>query len=326
MKDICGREIDYLRISVTDRCNLRCVYCMPKEGISPLHHEDILRYEEIERLCKLFADLGIKKIKITGGEPLVRKGIAGLIKMIKKIEGITSVTITTNGVDLKAQLPGLMEAGLDGINISLDTLNPAIYEQITGRDALGQVLEGIHGALEYEDLKVKINCVPFQKTGALDITDVAGLAKDSRLHIRFIEMMPIGLGKNFRGSREEEIIEILEKAYGPLIPYDKILGNGPAHYYSIDGFQGKIGFVSAMSHQFCGWCNRVRLTSEGFLKTCLQYSHGTDLKALLRGNETDEVLKNAIYETIYNKPISHNFNGKNKGEAWDEKQMFRIGG
>lgn len=326
MTDNCQREIDYIRISVTDRCNLRCSYCMPEEGIASLKHEELLSYEEIAKLCKYFVKLGIGKIKLTGGEPLVRKGISDLIKQIKSIDGITSVTLTTNGVELKQQLPDLIKAGLDGVNISLDTLNPVIYEKITKRDVLQEVLDSIDTALQYEKLKVKINCVPIQGTNEKDIIKIAELAKDSRLIIRFIEMMPIGLGKNFNYYSEYKILEELEKKYGPLETCNQVLGNGPAHYYNINGFKGKIGFISAITHQFCDQCNRVRLTSDGFLKTCLQYSEGSDLKVLLRENVEDSVLEQVIYDTIYNKPISHNFNKDKEQETYEQKQMFRIGG
>lgn len=326
MIDCFNRKIDYIRISVTDRCNLRCIYCMPKEGVRAVNHKDILTYEEIIRLCRCFASLGISKIKITGGEPLVRKDVAELIGWIKCLEGIKNVTLTTNGVQLKKQLSNLVKNGLDGINVSLDTLDPDIYEAITGEDALQQVLTGVHEALQYPELKVKLNCVPMQNTRKTDIVGIAGLAKNHRLNVRFIEMIPIGLGRNFTYYSEDDIIQILEEAYGPLEVYDKTLGNGPAHYYSIPGFEGKIGFISAISHQFCGECNRVRLTSEGFLKTCLQYENGIDLKALLRGKADDWELEQAIRHAIFHKPVGHNFRETSHFEAQEQSHMSRIGG
>lgn len=326
MIDSCNRNIDYIRISVTDRCNLRCIYCMPEEGVKCLSHKDILTYEEIIRLCSTFTKLGIKKIKITGGEPLVRRDIADLIGWIKCLKGIENVSLTTNGVKLKEQLPGLVKNGLDGVNISLDTLSNDNFERITRFDVLPKVLEGIEKALTYPNLKVKVNCVPMQNTKESDLIEIAGLAKDSRLSVRFIEMMPIGLGKDFNHFSEERIISILSRAYGPLEKYDEVLGNGPAHYYAIPGFTGKIGFISAITHQFCGDCNRVRLTADGYLKTCLHYDHGTDLKSLLRAKVDDKVLETVIRNTIYNKPTSHNFSKYIEEGPYEMAHMSKIGG
>lgn len=326
MIDKWDRKIDYIRISVTDRCNLRCVYCMPEEGVPSLPHEEILTYDEILRLCRCFFKLGIDKVKITGGEPLVRKNIASLVGQMKTQAGMKNVTLTTNGLLLGKYLPDLTAAGLDGVNISLDTLNPLKYEKITRKDALNDVLSAIQAALTYRKLKVKINCVPVLDTDKEDIIKIAGLAKNSRLGVRFIEMMPIGLGKNYSYYSEEDIIAILKEAYGPLEPVDTVLGNGPAHYYSVSGFEGKIGFISAISHKFCKECNRVRLTSEGYLKTCLQYEHGTDLKAVLRGNQEDSLLEQMIEQTIYEKPVSHNFKGDNPQGTYELGGMSKIGG
>lgn len=326
MIDKYNREIDYIRISITDRCNLRCIYCMPEEGVDLLTHEEILSYDEIEKLCRCFVNIGIKKIKITGGEPLVRKGIDLLIRKIKAIDGIESVTLTTNGVLLKEHLPKLITAGLDGINISLDTLDHKKYEEIVRKDALKQVLKAVEDVLTYKELKVKINCVPLLETAKDDIINIAGLAKNKRLSVRFIEMMPIGLGKNFSFYSEEHIVAILEQAYGKLTHKNEILGNGPAHYYSVDGFKGSIGFISAMTHQFCNECNRVRLTSDGFLKTCLHYETGTDLKSLLRERREDSYLEQFIRHTIYDKPMSHNFHGNQQYGTYEQDHMSRIGG
>lgn len=326
MIDRWNRTIDYIRISVTDRCNLRCIYCMPEEGIEARPHEEILTYDEIIRLCRCFLKLGMNKIKITGGEPLVRKDIAFLIGQLKALEGMKEVTLTTNGLLLAQYLPDLISLGLDGVNISLDTLDPLKYQQITKKDAFMEVRSAIEKALNYEKLKVKINCVPFSDTNQKDLIDIAGLAKDSRLGVRFIEMMPIGLGKNFTYYSEEAIIAILEEAYGAFQPVNTALGSGPAHYYSVPGFKGKVGFISALSHKFCNECNRVRLTSEGYLKTCLHYEQGTDLKAILRGDSKDSYLEKMIEKTIYEKPVSHNFKGDNPQGAYELDGMSRIGG
>ena len=314
MIDKYGRNIDYLRISLTDRCNLRCIYCMPEEGVKSLSHAEILTYDEILRICRCGAELGIRKIKLTGGEPLVRKGCASLAGQIKAIPGIEKVTLTTNGILLEEQLDDLLKAGIDAINISLDTLDSELFKKVARRDDLAKVLRGIEAALTHPGLSLKINSVPVIK-GKENFIAVAGLAKKYPIHVRFIEMMPIGYGKQFPFQDEESIKTVLEERYG----------NGPCHYYEIAGFKGKIGFISAMTHKFCNQCNRVRLTSEGFMKGCLQYQEGTDLRGLMRGGCTDQELKEAIYQVIWNKPVSHNFY-EAKTEQDEIRGMSQIGG
>lgn len=324
MLDQYGRKIDYLRISLTDRCNLRCVYCMPEEGICQIPRTEILSQDEIIRVSRLASELGISKIKLTGGEPLVRRICVPLVKELKTLPGIRQVTLTTNGILLKEQLPGLMEAGLDAVNISLDTLDRETFRKITRREELDQVLEGLERALSYPSLKVKINCVPtFQSEQ--DLLQVAALAKAASLPVRFIEMMPIGLGKAFTARDEETVKGILEKEYGPMTPTAESLGNGPCHYYTLENFKGQIGFISALSHKFCDQCNRVRLTSTGYLKGCLQFENGADLKALLRDGASDELLKQTIRKTIYEKPAGHNFREKKNGRE-ESHIMAQIGG
>lgn len=308
MVDNYNRVIDYIRISITDRCNLRCIYCMPKDGLEFIPHENILTYEEIIRLCKCFASLGVSKVKLTGGEPLVRKNLPYLVKEIKSIEGIQNVTLTTNGILLAKQIEELAEAGIDAVNVSLDTIDPVQFEQLTRFNKLDQVLEGIKETLKYTNVALKINCVPLREEDkGNNILSMVSLAKSQKLHVRFIEVMPIGLGKDLKGFTEDDIKEIIEKEYGALTPYQSPLGNGPCHYYSLDGFQGKIGFISAVSHQFCDSCNRVRLTSEGYLKNCLQYANGIDLKSFMRQGMSDEDLIEAISEAISHKPKEHHF-------------------
>ncbi len=322
MLDSLGRNIDYIRLSVTDRCSLRCTYCMPAEGVPWLPHSEILRYEDLLRLCRIFADLGITKFKLTGGEPLVRKGLAGFVRALKGIDGVQSVTLTTNGVDLKAQLTALLEAGIDGINLSLDTLDPVRFRERTRRDCLPQVLEGLEAALAVPGLNLKINCVSM--SGAEDDwLRLAALAKERDLTVRFIELMPIGLGQGSAPCTEAEVSAVLEQAYGSLTPYDTPLGNGPAHYFSLPGFQGKIGFISAVSHGFCDRCNRVRLTASGYLKTCLQYDVGAELAPLLA--ESDEVIRAAIEDAVSRKPASHQFSSP-APEHREGHIMSQIGG
>ena len=261
MNDQYGRRIDYMRVSVTDRCNLRCVYCMPGEGFSFLPHEDILSFEEIERVCRIGVRLGITKIKLTGGEPLVRRGIPDLVGKLKGIPGIDEVTLTTNGILLKEQINELVSNGLASVNISIDTLDERRYFRMTRGGDIKKALEGMESALKYPDLKVKVNCVPFCEE---DCISLALLAKKRKIDVRFIEMMPIGNGKNFNGKMSEEIYKLLHNEFGDYEIYKKRVGNGPAEYIRFHNFDGRIGFISALSHKFCYKCNRIRLTSEGF--------------------------------------------------------------
>lgn len=316
------RSIDYLRISVTDRCNLRCVYCMPEEGVEWLPHDQILRYEDILRLGRIFAGLGVTKFKLTGGEPLARKGLDRLVAGLKAIPTTRSVTLTTNGVLLEEQLPALLDAGLDGVNISLDTLDRGRYAALTRRDGLDAVLGAVDAALAAPGLNVKLNCVP-TGDGQEDWTALAALAKDRPLAVRFIELMPIGLGRGLSPCTEEEVRGALESAYGPMAEYEGTLGNGPCRYFTLPGFAGKIGFISAMSHQFCKNCNRVRLTAAGFLKTCLQYETGIDLAPLL--GQSDAALEEAIRDAIRNKPAAHQFT-RDGVESGERHIMSQIGG
>ena len=353
MLDEYRRNIDYLRVSITDRCNLRCIYCMPSEGVVQVTHDDILSFDEIVTVCKGAANLGIKKIKVTGGEPLVRRGVPALIRQIKAIPGIENVTLTTNGVLLEDKIEELVAAGIDGINISLDSIDAIVFKEITGFDLLPRVLEGIEKTLEVKTIPLKVNCVPMKRVnvgreissvseewvlenpfkGSRDCESLKGLlelvslAKDAPIHVRFIEVMPIGYGKDFEYISEKEIICEVEKKYGKMIPYHEKLGNGPSHYYHIEGFQGKIGFISAISHKFCNSCNRVRLTSQGFLKTCLQFELGGDLKRALRSGADVEEITRLMKSIIMKKPEGHVFE-KQDFEKQEENQlmMSEIGG
>lgn len=298
---------------------------MPEEGVHSLPHEEILSYEEIRRLCGIFSALDIRKVKLTGGEPLTRKGIAELVRMLKVDCGMESVTLTTNGILLTEQLAELVRAGVDGVNISLDTPDRDCFRKITRRDELEQVLAGIRFALTFPELNVKINCVPVAQH-VDDALAIAGLAKDQRLNVRFIEMMPIGLGKQSEGIREADLIQRLECAYGKMTPCGQPPGNGPAHYYHVQGFQGNIGFISAISHKFCSECNRIRLTADGYLKTCLQYEADVDLKKMLRSGADDGQLLQSIREAITDKPQGHHFT-EEVGETKPEQHyMSQIGG
>ena len=325
MIDKLNRKIEYMRISVTDRCNLRCVYCMPEEGIENISHEEILSYDEIIRICKCIANLGIKKIKITGGEPLVRKDIIDLIKEIKGINGIDEVTITTNGVLLYEMADQLYEAGIDAINISLDTLNRDKFLKITRRDKYENVSMAIDKLIDL-GVRVKINCLAIKENNLSEIVKIAADSKNNNIDVRFIELMPIGYGKNYTGISNEVILGLLEDEYGSFKKVKEKRGNGPAVYYKNDKFKGYIGLISAISNEFCETCNRVRLTANGFLKLCLHYNKGIDLKEPIRSDITDKELENMIYHAIRNKPLGHNFYHDSNIENVENKNMVQIGG
>ena len=336
MKDQFNREIDYLRISVTDRCNLRCTYCMPEEGVVPIDHKEILTFDEIVRICRIASTLGVSKIKLTGGEPLVRKGLPELVREIREIPGIREVTMTTNGILLTEQMAALYAAGIGRVNVSLDTLDAEEFHHITRWGNLEDVLRGIDEVLKYPSVTLKLNCVPVTVREET-ILSLVEMARNRKLHVRFIEVMPIGEGtaaeKNAESAdpelsgadRESQIKEILTAHYGALKPSDAVLGNGPSHYYEIDGFEGKVGFISAVSHKFCDRCNRIRLTSDGYLKTCLQYDIGCDLKKLMRDGAGDEAVRQAIELAVARKPKEHAFS-KAYVEHAEGRCMSRIGG
>lgn len=307
MKDRYGRTIEYMRVSVTDRCNLRCIYCMPAEGVPCVSHSDILTFDEITRICRIASTLGISRIKLTGGEPLVRRDLPDLLGMIKDISGIEQVTLTTNGILLKDKINELISKGLDSVNISIDTLDPARYADITRGGELKEALAGLEAALSFPSLTVRINCVPMQDMPEEDYISLALLARDNKLDVRFIEMMPIGLGKEFGAVNGDRVYSILKKEFGEAVHCTGRFGNGPAVYMHFPGFKGKIGFIDAVSHRFCGKCNRVRLTSEGSLKPCLQYGTGTDLRKLLRSGADDAAVCQEMQRTVYDKPACHHF-------------------
>ena len=325
MLDKLNRKIDYLRISVIDRCNLRCVYCMPEEGIESIPHDEILTYDEILRICEIVSELGIRKIKITGGEPLVRKDIVNLIRDIKNIDKIEQVTLTTNGILLHEMLDDLYDAGIDAINISLDTLNKDNFKKITRRDGLEKVLMSIDKAYDL-GIRVKINCLAIRDFNLRELVEIASFAKDREIDVRFIELMPIGFGKKYNQIDNDEILSILESRFGTFEIVTEKRGNGPAKYYRNQNMKGCIGFISAISHEFCESCNRIRLTSSGFLKLCLHYNKGIDLKGPIRNGISDEDLKKLIHDTIWNKPISHKFGHATEEQDIELKNMVQIGG
>lgn len=321
MIDQFGRTIDYLRVSVTDRCNLRCRYCMP-EGCHWLPMEEILTLEEIVRICSIAARLGITKIKVTGGEPLVRRGCVELVSMLREIPGIEQVTMTTNGVLLSDATRRLKEAGLSAVNVSLDTLDPDRYREITGRDGLSDTLRGIRSALE-AGLRTKVNAVLQHGVNDDEWKALAELAKERPLDVRFIEMMPIGYGKKFRPVSNRELEERFRQTYPDFRRDETTHGNGPAVYYHIPGYMGSIGFISAIHGKFCAQCNRVRLTSTGFMKSCLCYEDGEDLREPLRRGDW-ETLEERMTRVMRKKPEAHCF--EEPSAMTERKEMSKIGG
>ena len=296
---------------------------MPPDGVSWMPHDEILRFEETLKICRIMAALGIQTIKVTGGEPLVRRGAADFIRELKAIGGINQVTLTSNGVLLGENLPALVAAGLDAVNISLDTLNEERFRHITRAEGFGSILPAVEQAAEL-GLRVKINCVPIKGFNEDDIVKLAALAKNGDITVRFIELMPLGEASALRPLPADELISLIEGEYGPLQISSVKLGFGPARYYTVKGFAGYIGLISAVSHVFCKSCNRLRLTASGFLKPCLSSDLALDLRRLIRGGSSDREIAEAIRETVARKPAGHNF-GVINSEV-NNINMFRIGG
>ena len=304
MYDQYNRKIDYLRISLTDRCNLHCRYCRP-EVSEHVPHNEILRYEELLRICRAALQLGIRKFKITGGEPLLRKGCSDFIASLKQLDGAEQVTLTTNGTLLAQQLPELIQAGVDSINVSLDTLDAAYYKEVTG-GSLSSVLQSLR-ELQAVGIPFKLNCVPLAENGLADIMQLLKLAHRYNAPLRFIELMPLDCNTNLHGLSGSEIRSQLEQAGLALQPDAQRYGNGPASYWRISGYKMPMGFIEPLHNKFCAVCNRVRLTSIGMLKPCLYSNEGMNLKRLLRDGASDADLVKAMQEIIYAKPAGHSF-------------------
>ncbi len=319
MKDKFNREIDYLRISVTENCNLRCVYCTEEELI---HSKDYLSSNEIYKISKECAKLGIKKIRLTGGEPLFRNDILDIFEKLNQIEGIEEKYITTNGIYLEKYIDKLVEYGLTGVNISIDSLKDDIFKDLTKSNNLKTVLRGLEKALNH-NIKVKVNVVLIEGKNSDEIIDFVNFTKDKKIDVRFIELMPIGLGTKYKGINNDYVRSLIEDKFD-VLDAKKDQRSGPANYIKINGYIGKIGFISALSNCFCEECNRVRMTSNGFLKKCLHYNYGADLKSALDSNISEKDLRNLIAETIYDKPEKHYFNEECSDK--ELKFMNQIGG
>ncbi len=318
------RPINYLRVSVTDRCNLRCIYCMPESGIHLLSHEDILSYEEIHTVVKAAAELGIEKVRLTGGEPLVRLGLPDLVRMLKGIDGIDEISLTTNGTLLGRFAALLKEAGLARVNVSLDTLRPERFTAISrAGHSLDEVLGGIKAARSAGLDPVKINVVVIAGVNDDEVLDFAQKTVSDGWHVRFIEFMPtVGVDKNLRFVPVAEIKRRLA-ALGPLEPCFVGAGNGPARYFRLPGAQGSIGFIGPVSEHFCFQCNRLRLTADGKLRPCLLSGEEIDLRGPLRRGISLEGLKDRISEAAMKKPLGHQLA---EGKPPEGRPMTQVGG
>lgn len=339
MKDSHGRVIDYLRISLTDRCNFRCIYCMPADGVSQMCHSEILRIEEVEDIVRVAAESGIRSVRLTGGEPLVRKGVTSLVESISKMPGVENVSLTTNGVLLPQMAAELKEAGLSRVNISLDTLDPDQFRMVTRVGKLEDTLAGIEAALEAGFDPVKVNAVTVRSLGQ-DFLAFAKMSVDRPLHMRFIEYMPIGsdCGSGSEGVdpgcgwgpadviSSEEVFNIInaraaEEGLPALVPAGekKPLGWGPARYFSFPGAKGTVGFISPLSRHFCSECNRLRLTADGKIRPCLFSDEEFDIKRALHERGAEGV-RETLYAALGVKPDEHH------GKVGTERNMSQIGG
>ena len=319
MRDNYGRDINYLRISVTDRCNLRCIYCMPEKGIESLAHDDILRFEDTLKIVKIAASLGINKIRYTGGEPLVMKDIDKLIYETSKIQGIDDIAITTNGILLPDMAEDLKKAGLKRVNISLDTLNSDKFRSITRIGSLDKVMEGIYKCLALGLTPVKINTVLLRGINDTEFVDFLNLIREIPVEIRFIELMPIGEGVKMYEKSKMSFMELL--AVHPELTKIQTEKSSTAELYKLEGAKGKIGFISPVSCKFCSDCNKIRLTSTGTIKPCLHSKEEINIRKYLND---EEKLTAVLKAAILNKPLEHHL--KEESVSRSVKGMSQIGG
>lgn len=319
MKDNYGRNINYLRVSVTDRCNLRCIYCMPEKGVEKKQHSDILRFEEINKIVKAAVSLGIKKVRFTGGEPLILSNIDKLIYETSHLEGIQDISLTTNGVLLGDMADDLKRAGLSRVNISLDTLDKDKYRNITRLGNIEQIFSAINKCLSLGLSPVKLNIVLIKGFNDNEVSDFINLTKDLPLEIRFIELMPIGEGVKLYEKGKMSFEEILYD-HPELIPVEAPKST-TAQLYRLNNSQGRVGFISPISCKFCADCNKVRLTSTGTIKACLHSREEMDIKKYI---DNEVMLKAALKAAIINKPLEHNLEEDNQSKS--AKMMYQIGG
>ncbi|MBI5893959.1 MAG: GTP 3',8-cyclase MoaA [Deltaproteobacteria bacterium] len=309
--DSYNRSIDYLRISITDRCNLRCTYCMPSDGIPLMNPDNILRYEELLRIIKICASHGITRVRFTGGEPLVRKGVVDFIKNIAGIKGIEDLSLTTNGVLLKDYAMPLKNAGLNRVNVSLDSLKKDRFQKITRADNLEDVLKGLDESEKIGLSPVKVNVVAIRGFNDDEILDFALMTKEKPYHVRFIEYMPFDVEAGWQKEKcitAMEIKDVIEK-HEKLMPLDSSKNRtGPARRYKFSNAVGEVGFISPVSDHFCGSCNRLRLTADGKLRTCLFSDDEIDVKKALREGASDKEIENLLFNAVRKKPERHYIN------------------
>ena len=338
LRDSFARVIDYLRISITDKCNLRCIYCMPDDGVSPARHSDLLRYEEITRIASIAASLGVRKIRLTGGEPLVRKNLAFLVASLKRIPGIEDLSLTTNGLLLERHAAGLAEAGLDRVNVSIDSFRPERYREMTRGGDLAAVMRGLRAAEKAGLSPVKINMVPIRRVNEDEIPDFARVTLETDYHVRFIECMPAGTVNFWSPEKYVTTAEIkgVIESLGQLSPV-RVRKSGPSKYFRLEGAKGVIGFISALTHHFCGECNRLRLTADGKLRPCLFSETEIDLRSALRCGAPDEEIGRLLRLSIEVKPKEHALGDDLSPERFRKRQpsaasclgkrpMSKIGG
>jgi cyclic pyranopterin phosphate synthase len=326
MDDRFGRKIDYLRISITDRCNLRCLYCMPAGGISVKPRSEILRLEEVLRLVKIALQLGIDKFRLTGGEPLLRRGVIPFVQTLTLLPGVADLSLTTNGMLLTHFNQRLWEAGVRRLNISLDTLDPVKYRQMTRGGDFHQVWDGIMEALAVGFRPVKLNVVALNQFNDREWAQFARLTYEHPLHVRFIEIMPVGASWQLAGSHfaaSSQVQQRIEQALGALDAVEGVPGNGPASSYRLAGAQGTIGFIGAVSSHFCDRCNRLRLTADGKLRPCLHDQREVDLLQAMRSGAGDAELQDLFRAALLLKPSNYH---EATGAPADGRGMCQIGG
>jgi cyclic pyranopterin phosphate synthase len=326
LADAFHRAITYLRISVTDRCNLRCVYCMPEEGLPWIDKREILTYEEVAEIVRAAAKVGVRSIRLTGGEPLIRKDLKRLVAMIAAIPGIDDIALSTNGLLLAEQVQGLVDAGLKRANISLDTLREDRFEAIARRPGLQRVLDGIDAAFAAGLGPIKLNCVVMRGQNDDEVQAFAEMTRDRAVAVRFIEVMPVHENVDGHQSQYISATEILERirANGDLQPIEGPKGNGPARYYAFDGAAGSVGVISPLSHDYCDTCNRVRLSADGRLKLCLFGDHFIDLRTPVRDHAGEEALIAILRGSMYVKPERHHLDIGQTASAM--RALSEIGG
>jgi len=324
--DSFNRKINYLRISITDRCNLRCIYCMPFEGVTKTRHGEILRYEEILRVSEVAVKKGIAKVRVTGGEPLVRRGVVDLIRSLSMIRGVMDLSLTTNGILLQDFATDLFDAGLHRINVSMDSLNRNKFRKITGGGDLETVWKGMENAMRVGFSPIKINTVIIKGVNDDEVIDFARLSIDNPYHVRFIELMPIGSNGKWNTRKYVSSAEVRDRiqSFGKLLPVDKKERGGPAQMFKFGGAQGEVGFISPFSEHFCASCNRLRLTADGKLRTCLFSNEEVDLKPALRESIDNSQLERLIDLAISNKAEKHHLGEKTSKKCF--RNMSAIGG